>query len=59
MISTGKNPDDHMAQSRHMVQIGSSTKREVDSYKLDKYKKESIIYTPVFQILGYFKLNII
>ena len=37
MISTGKNPYDHMSQSVHMVKIGSGAERETNSYKLDKY----------------------
>ena len=36
MENTGINPDDHMSQSGHMVQIGSGTTREVDDYHVDR-----------------------
>lgn len=36
MENTGKNPEDHMAQSRHMINTGKGATREVESYELDK-----------------------
>lgn len=42
MISTGKNPDDHMLQSQQMVNLGSGSQREVRDIKLDKYAAYNI-----------------
>lgn len=37
MKSSGKNPEDHLAQSRQMIEIGKGAIRETEDFHMDRY----------------------